>query len=163
MRRLAVLCLTLVASVAPGATHPMQLGPAEFYWLMDRACVAGDELSVAILLKAGADPSGPRDYDAFLKKYNKPWEPSWHLIQASHGGQTAVVRLLLAAGADPNLAEGEGVTALTVAAEKGYLEITQLLLEAGADRNYRTPYGTAAELAMRNGHFEVADAIRSKP
>lgn len=126
---------------------------------MGRACNEGDELSVEMLLKAGADPSGIRDYKSFLKKYNKPYEPSWPLIRASRGGHAAVVRLLLAAGADPNLAEGEGITALTVAAEGGHLEVVRLLLEAGADPAYRTWEGTAAELASRNGHRETAEAI----
>ena len=158
MKRVAfVLVVVLLLGAPASAEGPID--SAEFYWLMDRACVYGDELSVEMLLSAGADPSGPRDYEAFLGKYNKPWEPSWHLSQAAHGGHTGVVRLLLRAGADPNLAEGEGVTALTISAENGHLEIVQLLLAAGADKNFKTPRGTAAELARSNGYTEVADQI----
>src|SRR3954468_8091169 len=91
-----VLCLTLAASAE--AAQPARLGPSEFYWLMDRACSYGDELSVQMLLKAGADPSGLRDYDAFVKKYNLGIEPSLHLTQAAHGGHIEVIRMLLAAG-----------------------------------------------------------------
>lgn len=158
-RSMMVVCLALTASAE--AAQPARLGPAELYWLMDRACSYGDELSVQMLLKAGADPSGLRDYDAFVKKYDLGIEPSLHLTQAARGGHMAVVRMLLAAGADPNIPEGEGVTALTVAAQAGHLEVVKALLAAGADRNYRTPQGTAVELALRSGHTDVADVIRA--
>jgi len=162
MRRLSILLFALAISVTTDAAQPMRLGQAEFYWLMDRACVSGDDISVAMLLKAGAEPSGTQGYGAFLKKYNKPFEPSWHLIQASRGGHAAVVRLLLDAGADPNLVEGEGVTALTEAAALGHLDVVRLLLATAVDTNYRTHEGTAIELATRNGHIEIAEAIRDK-
>jgi ankyrin repeat protein len=55
------------------------------------------------------------------------------------------VRKLLSSGADPNLLEGEGFTALTIAAKKGHIEIVRLLLEAGAHKNCVTPLGTAAD------------------
>lgn len=158
-RSMMVLCLALCASAE--AAQPARLGSAEFYWLMDRACSYGDELSVRMLLKAGADPSGLRDYEAFVKKYDLGIEPSLHLTQAAHGGYIEVIRMLLAAGANPNIPEGEGVTALTVAAEAGHLEVVKALLAAGADKNYRTPEGTALELAIRKGHADVADVIRA--
>lgn len=136
------------------------LGVGEMYWLLDRAIAQGDELSVQFLLGAGADPSGPRGYAAFQKKYQKPFEPMWHLCQAAYGGQAGVTRLLLKAGANPNLAYGEGVTALTIAAERGYTEVVGLLLDAGADKNYKTSGGTALDLAVRNNHKDVAELIR---
>lgn len=161
-RSMMVLFLGLAVSAEAASAQPARLGPAEFYWLMDRACWDGDELSVQMLLKAGADPSGPRDYAAFVKKYDLGIEPSMHLTQAAHGGHIEVIRMLLAAGANPNIPEGEGVTALTVAAEAGHLEVVKALLAAGADKNYRTPEGTAFELAKRKGHTDVADAIRAE-
>jgi uncharacterized protein len=136
------------------------LGVGEMYWLLDRAIAQGDELSVQFLLEAGADPSGPRGYAAFQKKYQKPFEPMWHLCQAAYGGRAGVTRLLLKAGADPNLAYGEGVTALTIAAERGYIEMVRLLLDAGADKNYKTSRGTAVDLALRNKHDDLAELIR---
>jgi len=159
MSRLAAI-LSVASLIATPVLAKEQLGAAEFYWLMDRACAYGDDLSVEMLLRAGADPSGPKDYSAFLKKYNRPYEPSLHLCQAAYGGHTEVVRLLLEAGADPNLPEGEGVTALTIAAERGHAEIVRVLLTAGADTSYRTVHGTAAELAEKNGHKEIAVQIR---
>ena len=142
-----------------GRTSP-RLG--ELYWLLDRACCTGDELSVEILLKAGADPSGPRGYADFHDHIDRIGvEPMWHLVQASYSGHPGVTRLLLRAGADPNLAYGEGVTALTVAAEAGDTEIVCLLLAAGADKNYKTYNGTAAQIAERHGHTEILDLVRT--
>lgn len=158
-RLAAILCVAMFIAAPSSAGE--KLGPAEYYWLMDRACFHGDSISVQMLLDAGADPSGPADYKAFLDKYNRAYEPSWHLCQAADGGHAAVMRLLLEAGANPNLAQGEGVTALTIAAEQGHFEVVQLLLAAGADIQYKTALGTAVELAERNGHSEIAAMIRS--
>ena len=124
-----------------------KLAQQSFIGFSTGACYYGDELSVKMLLEAGADPSGIYDYRAFLSKYNKGFEPSLHLCQAAYGGHTDIIRMLLKYGANPNYAEGEGFTALTIAAEKGHIDIVRLLLEAGADKNYKTPNGTAIELA----------------
>jgi len=161
MRTTFLSFLLAVLSCIPSyAGSRKSLGAGELYWLLDRAIAQGDELSVEILLNAGADPSGPRGYAAFQKKYQKPFEPMWHLCQAAYCGQTNITRLLVKAGANPNLPYGEGVTALTIAAERGNIEIVRLLLDAGADKNYRTQRGTALELALRNNHKDVADVIR---
>jgi hypothetical protein len=176
MKRLLLFVAIMLAIVTascrqrpPQADRPPQaqrIGPAEFYWLMDRACWYGDELGVEMLLKAGTDPNGVRDYDAFNKSpYQFGLEPSWPINQAAYGGHAAVVRLLLKAGATPHAPEDEGQTALTIAAERGHLEVVRLLLEAGVDRSYRSYgpggfVGTAEEIALRTGHQDVADAIR---
>lgn len=55
---LPALLLSAVMPICSAADRkPNRLG--ELYWLLDRACWTGDELSVQILHKAGADPSGP--------------------------------------------------------------------------------------------------------
>ena len=162
MRKYIALFFLSALVLAPIAAQSDALGPPEFYWLMDRACVSGDDLSVEMLLKAGADPTGVRDYEAFLAKYQKPYEPSLHLAQAAYGGHLSVVRLLIGAGADPNVAQGEGETALTIAAKKGHLKIVSALLAAGANRGYETPYGTALQLAEKNGHTKVAEMLRDQ-
>ena len=157
--------LILLTAVCACRSRPVKIGPAQFYWLMDRACWIGDELAVRMLLDAGADPNGVSDYAAFHKSPYAGLEPSWPINQAAWGGHAGVVRLLLAAGAKAHAPEGEGQTALTIAAEKGHTEVVRLLLAAGADRTYRAPggkgfVGTAEEIARRSGHEALANFIR---
>lgn len=153
-----VILLTLCGSMP--SQERSSIGPAELYWLMTRACFSGDELSVSMLLRAGADPSGANDYPAFLEKYKIGYEPTLHLITAARKGHLLVVRQLLEAGAPPNLREGEGNTALSVAAARGHRLVVVLLLRFGADKAHRTPFGTAADLAEEAGHKEIVDLLR---
>jgi uncharacterized protein len=62
------------------------------------------------------------------------WTALLEAIILSDGGAAhqQIVRLLLAHGADPNLADGEGVSPLRHARERGYAEIAALLEAAGA-------------------------------
>jgi ankyrin repeat protein len=151
-----------------GARSQPALGPAELYWLLDRACVHGDEMSVQMLLNAGADPTGVQGYEAFHRSpYQVGFEPSWPINQAARGGHTAVIRLLLTAGAKADAPEDEGQTALLIAAYRGDLDTVRLLLEAGADKSYDAPagvsgdfVGTAEVIAAKAGHSEVASFIR---
>jgi len=84
----------------------------------------------------------------------------------SSGGHTGVIRLLLAAGAKADAPEGEGQTALLIAAYRGDMDTVRLLLESGASKSYRAAWvggdspGTAEEIAARSGHSEVAVFIR---
>lgn len=164
-RLLFVLLITTATGVTSCATREVRIGRAEMYWLMDRAAYYGDPIGVEMLLKAGADPDGVRDYTAFHKSKYAGLEPSWPLNQAAWGGHVEVVRLLLQAGAKAHAPEGEGHTALTIAAERGHKEVVRLLLEAGADKTYRAPYGqgrvgNAEEIARNSGHADLADMIR---
>ena len=85
-RCVIVSCLIALASCT-ARTQPNTLGPPEFYWLLDRACVSGDEMSVQMLLKAGADPTGIQGYEAFHHStYQIGLEPSWPINQAASGG-----------------------------------------------------------------------------
>jgi ankyrin repeat protein len=162
MRIMPQVFLRSALMLGGGCASRTQPRLGELYWLLDRACSTGDQLSVEILLKAGADPSGPRGYADFRDHIDRIGvEPMWHLVQASYSGHPAVTQLLLRSGADPNLAYGEGVTALTIAADKGQIEIVRLLLAAGADKNYKTYYGTAEQIAERRGHAEVIDLLRA--
>ena len=83
------------------------------------------------------------------------------LLDATKRGDVAAVRSLLKDGADPNLAQGDGLTALHVAAEEGYLEIAELLLSAGAKIEGKTRIGdyTPLHLASRSGQAEVVRAL----
>ena len=142
-----------------GTSNPKPLRLGELYWLLDRACWYGDEHSVEILLKAGADPSGPRGYADFHKTDHIGLEPTWHLCQAAYAGQAGVTRLLLNAGADPNLEYGEGVTALTIAVDKGDIEVVSLLINAGANKDYKSVNGTAAQIAERRGRKDILNLL----
>lgn len=144
---------------APEPAHPKKpIGKAELYWLMNRACWHGDTLSVEMLLDAGADPNGLRDYAEF-----KQFEPSWPINQASWGGHLEVVELLLQAGAKVDLPEGEGFTALTIATLKNHPKVVQRLLHAGADRAHKTPEGTALQIAKAKGYADIVKLLEGVP
>jgi len=171
MSRLLIV-LAFVATTVGLATfvgRQPAIGPAELYWLMSRACWQGDEIGVRMLLKAGADPNGVRDYEAFYKSsYNGGFEPSWPINEAAYGGHASVVELLLKAGAKPDLPEHMGETALIIASSHGHLEVVRMLLEAGADKNAKRPDdrgadGTAEEVARFHNHLDIADMIHKYP
>jgi ankyrin repeat protein len=83
------------------------------------------------------------------------------LIEAVKRGDVTAVRTLLRQGADPNAAQGDGLTALHVAAETGQLEITRLLLDANATVDARSRLGgyTPLHLAARSGQAAVVGAL----
>ena len=65
---------------------------------------------------------------------NLDWTALLEAIILGDGGPRyiEVVRLLVEAGADVNLADGNGVTPLAHARQRGYEQIVEILLEAGA-------------------------------
>lgn len=82
------------------------------------------------------------------------------LLHAARSGDTAAVVAQLSAGADVNVADGEGVTALYIAADRGFVDIAKVLLDAGADPALpkKTPYGSggaAPHAAAAAGHVDV--------
>ena len=64
------------------------------------------------------------------------WTALLEAILLGDGGarHVQIVRLLLEAGADPELADGDGVTPLVHARQRGYTEIETLLRQHGASR-----------------------------
>lgn len=157
-----VLFFSLGISSASAETDPdfppfeaknKSIGPAERYWLLNRACSFGDDIGVKMLLAAGADPDGAGDYKAFLAIH--PFEPSWPINQACWNGHSEVVEILLNAGAKVDHPEGEGFTALIIAAMKNRPQLVKQLLKAGADPEYRGPEGTAREVAKKRSFSEV--------
>jgi ankyrin repeat protein len=56
-------------------------------------------------------------------------------------GQRAIVKTLIKAGADVNAVDGEGMTALTLAACCAGQDVIKLLLESGADKSVRDIHG----------------------
>ena len=100
--------------------------------------------SLAIVLMAGAVP--PADSP---------------LIDATKRGDVAAVRSLLAEGADPNVAQGDGLTALHLAAQEGNLEIAEVLLGGGAMVEAQTRIGgyTPLHLASGGAHTSLVGAL----
>ena len=64
--------------------------------------------------------------------------PSPTVANAAMGGDTATVRRLVAHGADVNAAQGDGMTALHWAAQRGDLALTDALIRAHANVNAAT-------------------------
>ena len=83
------------------------------------------------------------------------------LVDAVRQGDVDEVRSLLNDGADPNEAQGDGLTALHVAAQEGHVEIVRLLLDAGATVDAKSRIGdyTPLHLANQGAHTSVARAL----
>jgi ankyrin repeat protein len=78
------------------------------------------------------------------------------LIGCAREGWTEALAVLLAAGADPAEADGGGVTALHLAADRGHTACVDALLRAGAPVDLATTERrfTALQLAAMHGHDE---------
>ena len=83
------------------------------------------------------------------------------LIDAARNGDLEAVRSLTAEGADPNAVQGDGMTALHWAAERGHAQVADLLLSAGAAVEAKTRIGdyTPLHLAARGGHGPIVSAL----
>lgn len=86
------------------------------------------------------------------------------LHRAAQKGEDAQVSALLADGADPNERDGEGATALFIAARWGRISVVEVLLESGADPLIvaKNPYGsggTAIHIASQRGHVEIVEML----
>lgn len=86
------------------------------------------------------------------------------LMGAARQGDANAVQALLAGGADPNRAQGDGTTALHMAALEGHAEVVDLLLAAGAEVGGTTRIGayTPLHLASQGGHGAVVSALLAK-
>ena len=83
------------------------------------------------------------------------------LADAAMKGDKEGVKTLLKQGADIGVAQGDGMTALHWAAERGDTELAQLLIYAGANVSAVTRIGlyTPLHLAAKSGNAAVAKAI----
>ncbi len=80
--------------------------------------------------------------------------PDASVADAAMRGDVTEVRSLLRSGADVNAAQGDGMTALHWAAERGNAEVAELLISASADVEAKTRIGsyTPLHLGSRGGH-----------
>jgi uncharacterized protein len=87
--------------------------------------------------------------------------PEAPVADAAMRGDVAAVRTLLERGGDPDAAQGDGMTALHWAAERGDEEVALLLIEAGAELDPVTRLGayTPTHLAARGGNTGVLRAL----
>ncbi|WP_411280942.1 ankyrin repeat domain-containing protein [Gemmatimonas sp.] len=83
------------------------------------------------------------------------------VAEAAMQGDLAKVRVLLARQSDVNVAQGDGMTALHWAADRGDVAMTALLLRAGAKLTGATKNGgyTPLHVAARAGHGAVVQAL----
>src|SRR4030095_10844605 len=109
-----------------------------------RACAA----AAAVILMA-ATP--------FARALNSP------VADAAMRADGATVRSLIESHTDVNVAQGDGMTALHWAAERGNRELAALLLAAGANVRATTRLGayTALHLAAKRGHADLLHAVRA--
>src|SRR5262245_34487681 len=83
------------------------------------------------------------------------------VADAAMKGDRDAVRALLKQGGDVGAAQGDGMTALHWAAERGDAEMAGMLIYAGANVGAVTRIGlyTPLHLAAKSGHVEVVDAL----
>jgi ankyrin repeat protein len=83
------------------------------------------------------------------------------LVDAAMQGNHDVVKSMLKQGADVNTAQGDGMTALHWAAQKGDLELAQTLLYAGANVRATTRVGgyTPLLIASKSGNTSIVEAL----
>ncbi len=89
-------------------------------------------LGLAVLLAAHAPPESP-------------------VADAAMRGETDLVRSLLSEGADVNAAQGDGMTALHWAAERGNAEMAEILIYSGANVHAVTRIGQYTPLHLASG------------
>ena len=83
------------------------------------------------------------------------------VVDAASRGDTETVRQLLRDGADVNEAQGDGMTALHWAADRGDISLAEILIYAGGNLDAGTRIGhyTPLHIAGRAGHTEIVQAL----
>jgi ankyrin repeat protein len=83
------------------------------------------------------------------------------ILNAVQRGDKALVQSLIAARADIDGAQGDGLTALHVAAYNGNAELAAILLQAGANTKVTTRVDSATPLFMaaKGGNAPIVDAL----
>jgi uncharacterized protein len=135
-----------------GSTAPVDERSPDGFTALHLAAFFGRLEVARMLLARGADPNA--------------WATGGPHVQPLHsavaGGHETVAEALVDAGADVSAAQDGGYTPLMGAAQNGLLATVALLLAHGADpKAYDQDILTAADLADRAGHSEVAATIRT--
>jgi hypothetical protein len=106
--------------------------------------------AVTILADAGVDVNGGDNADRLI-------------VYAANNNAPAAVQALVDAGADINYQKRNGVTALSAAAEAGYLDVCRVLVRAGANVKTRDRDGdTPLSMAMERGFKEIVALLATK-
>lgn len=139
-------------TAADNAVAPVDDRSADGFTALHLAAFFGQPAVARLLLERGADPN--------------PWASGDLRVQPLHsavaGGHAEVAEMLILGGADIDAAQRLGYTPLMGAAQNGMAATVELLLARGAAPKARNDdVLTAAELADRAGHHEVAATIRA--
>ena len=130
----------------PPLLHCRTTGPPRPHLALAAAALVG--MAVAGASRSRAALSSPSSPPASLP-----------LLAPAYAGDVAAVTRLLSAPAkesDLNATDGDGYTALLVAAMAGHAKVVLMLLESGAHPSLALPTGeTALHLAAANGHADV--------
>ena len=137
---------------AAAGTEPVDERSSDGFTALHYAAFFGRPDVSRLLLARGADPNA--------------WATGGQDVQPLHsavaGGHEDVAAQLVAAGADVNARQGREYSPLMGAAQNGLSATVDLLLARGADpKAYNEDILTAAELADRAGHHEIAATIRA--
>lgn len=83
------------------------------------------------------------------------------LVEAARDGNTELVTELIGGGASVDVAQGDGMTALHWAADRGHATVVAVLLQAGASVDATTRIGSYSplHLASRRGHADIVQAL----
>ncbi len=120
-------------------------------------------LHFAIHMKDYAKAKSLIESGADVNKRKRYLDAPLHL--AAMSGQKDVAELLIAKGANMNIQNRKGRTPLHFAVRKDDRDMVELLVTKGADINAKSRFdgwiaGTPLDLAIDEGHTEIADLLR---
>ncbi len=131
---------------------PVDERSADGFTALHLAAFFGRPAVARLLLERGADPNRWATGDQHVQP----------LHSALAGGHEDVAAMLVEHGAEVGSAQEHGITPLMEAAQNGLAGSVALLLARGADpKAYDDDILTAAEMADRAGHAEIAAQIRA--
>jgi ankyrin repeat protein len=84
------------------------------------------------------------------------------LMNTALSGNIERVRQFLSIGADVNARDNRGITALHIAAQKGFADMVNELLKKGSDVNVAFNGETALHVASAKGHTDIVKALLEK-